>query len=64
MKINILPYNNQSNASNELLENINKIHNQNINDIVINKNDVDWSKYDVFYVTRMQKERKVNIDKL
>lgn len=62
MKINILPYNNQSNASNELLENINKIHNQNINDIVINKNDVDWSKYDVFYVTRMQKERKINID--
>tara|TARA_Y200000002_G_C22624713_1_gene639746 strand:+ start:304 stop:1212 length:909 start_codon:yes stop_codon:yes gene_type:complete len=62
MKINILPYNNQSNASNELLENINKIHNQDINNIVINKNDVDWSKYDVFYVTRMQKERKVNID--
>ena len=62
IKINILPYNNHSNASNELLENINKIHNQDIDNIVINKNEVDWGNYDIFYVTRMQKERKTNIN--
>lgn len=62
IKINILPYNNHSNASNELLLNINRIHDQNIDDIVINKNNIDWGNYDIFYVTRMQKERKINTD--
>lgn len=62
IKINILPYNDQSTASNELLENISKNHNQNINEIIINKENIDWNNYDIFYVTRYQKERKINHD--
>lgn len=62
IKINILPYNDQSTASNELLENISKNHNQNINEIIVNKENIDWNNYDIFYVTRYQKERKINHD--
>ena len=62
IKINILPYNDQSTASNELLENISKNHNQNINEIIVNKGNIDWKNYDIFYVTRYQKERKTNHD--
>lgn len=62
IKINILPYNDQSTASNELLENISKNHNQNINEIIVNKENIDWNNYDIFYVTRYQKERKLNHD--
>ena len=60
IKINILPYNDQSSASNELLENISKNHNQNVKEIIVNKENIDWNNYDIFYVTRYQKERKVN----
>ena len=62
IKINILPYNDQSTASNELLENISKNHNQNINEIIVNKGNIDWKNYDIFYVTRYQKERFTNHD--
>ena len=62
IKINILPYNDQSSASNELLENISKNHNQNVKEIIVNKENIDWNNYDIFYVTRYQKERKVNQD--
>lgn len=62
IKINILPYNDQSTASNELLENISKNHNQNIKEIIVNKENIDWNNYDIFYVTRYQKERKINHD--
>lgn len=64
IKINILPYDNETSASNELLENISKIHKQNINDIIINRRNINWNEYDIFYVTRYQKERKLFYDQI
>jgi len=58
IQIHILPYNNNSNASNELLLNISKNHNMNINDIIIDQKNIEWKNFDIFYVTRYQKERK------
>lgn len=64
IEINILPFNDETSASNELLKNISKNHNQNINDIIINRRNINWKKYDVFYVTRYQKERKFFYDQI
>ena len=62
IQIYILPFNDKTVASNELLISISKIHNQNINSIIINQNNIEWKNYDVFYVTRYQKERKFFYD--
>jgi carbamoyl-phosphate synthase / aspartate carbamoyltransferase len=64
IQINILPFNNETSASNELLKNISKIHNQNINDIIIDSRNINWKDYDVFYVTRYQIERKMIYDQI
>lgn len=64
IKINILPFNDETSASNELLKNISKIHNQDINDIILDRRNISWKNYDVFYVTRYQKERKFFYDQI
>ena len=60
IKINILPYSNINNPTDDLLKDISKFHNQNINDIIINHNNINWKNFNVIYVTRIQKERYLN----
>lgn len=57
IKINILPYNELNNPTDDLLKDISNIHNQELNNIIIDSNNIKWEDYDVIYVTRMQKER-------
>ncbi len=56
IKINLLPYDNRE-PNYEMLLNISKDHNQFVDDIVFRKEDCDYSKYDIIYMTRLQKER-------
>lgn len=56
IKINLLPYENRE-PEYEMIENIAREHNQFVEDIVYDKNNCDYSKYDVIYMTRLQKER-------
>lgn len=56
IKINLLPYENRE-PQYEMIENIAREHNQFVEDIVYDKNNCDYSKYDVIYMTRLQKER-------
>ena len=56
VKINLLPYENRE-PEFEMIENIARDHNQVPDDIVYDKDNCDYSKYDVIYMTRLQKER-------
>ena len=37
---------------------LSKNHNQNVKDLIVNKENINWNNYDIFYVTKYQKERK------
>jgi aspartate carbamoyltransferase len=58
-KIYFLPYEGCE-PTNEYIQNICFIHNQYGEDIVINRNDIQYNNYDVVYITRNQKERHVS----
>lgn len=62
-KINILPYYNREPNYNLLYE-IAGDHSQMVEDIVVSEDAVELDKYDVIYVTRLQKERSSNLDKV
>jgi carbamoyl-phosphate synthase/aspartate carbamoyltransferase len=62
-KINILPYNNREPNYNLLYE-IAKDHIQMADDIVVSEDTVELEKYDVIYVTRLQKERSTEHDRV
>lgn len=60
-KINILPYDNRE-PNYTLLYNIAGDHRQLPDDIVVSEDTVELDKYDVIYVTRLQKERSSSND--
>jgi carbamoyl-phosphate synthase/aspartate carbamoyltransferase len=62
-KINILPYNNRE-PNYDLLYEIAKDHTQIVDDIVVSEDTVELDKYDVVYVTRLQKERSSKNDRV
>ena len=62
-KINILPYDNRE-PNYDLLYEIAKDHTQVVEDIVVSEDTLELDKYHVVYVTRLQKERSVNNDKV
>ena len=47
----------KSHPSQEIVENISEIHDQDLNDICIDHTQFDFKTVDVIYITRMQKER-------
>lgn len=62
-KINILPYDNREPNYNLLYE-IAKDHTQIVDDIIVSPDTLELDKYDVIYVTRLQKERSVENDRV
>ena len=62
-KINILPYSNRE-PNYDLLNEIAKDHTQTVEDIVVSEDTLELDKYHVVYVTRLQKERSSNNDKV
>ena len=56
MNIYLYPYRGLE-PDEQLLENISSIHKQPRNDILLNESNLDFSKFDVVYITRLQKER-------
>ena len=56
MKIYILPYPGLE-PDEQLLEKISKIHQQQKDSIVFSVDNIDYSLFDVVYITRLQKER-------
>lgn len=58
-RIHFWSYNN-SHPSQEIVENISEIHDQDMNDICIDHTQFDFKTVDVLYITRMQKERIVS----
>lgn len=62
-KINILPYSNRE-PNYDLLYEIAIDHKQIVEDIVVTEDTVELDKYDVIYVTRLQKERSSNNDRV
>lgn len=63
LKINILPYSNRE-PDMDLLYEIASSHSQVPDDIIVDDDTIDLEKYDVIYVTRLQKERSSNNDKV
>ena len=59
MKIHTLSYPGLE-PEEQLLENISKIHQQPKDSIVFSVDDIDYSLFDVVYITRLQKERGTN----
>lgn len=62
-KINILPYYNRE-PNYDLLYEIAKDHTQIVEDIVVSEDTLELGKYDVIYVTRLQKERSNENDRV
>ena len=62
-KINILPYNNRE-PNYDLLYKIASDHTQFVEDIVVSEDRLELDKYDVIYVTRLQKERSIENDRV
>lgn len=58
-KINVLPYNNKE-PDEKFVFNIGINHGQNLDDIIIRKEDCQFDDFDIIYSTRMQKERSNN----
>ena len=56
MKVYFLPYENKEPTSG-MLADVAIAHEQIVDDIIINKNDLDISEFDVIYTTRLQSER-------
>tara|TARA_Y200000002_G_scaffold365839_1_gene356210 strand:+ start:1012 stop:1959 length:948 start_codon:yes stop_codon:yes gene_type:complete len=59
VKINLLPYS-QRDPELSLLTKISNIHNQDISTIIVSKESCDLKRFDVVYMTRLQKEREDN----
>ncbi len=60
-KIYFLPFNNRELDSNDVCK-IGVNHEQNVEDMVLTKDTLDISMFDVIYCTRMQKERSYDVE--